>query len=82
VYSFEKAGVLRNVDDASSVIPRITPATYAQLKADNVIFAGMLPKLDNAFAALQSGVQQVIIGQAEDLPALLNGRSGTTLAHA
>jgi acetylglutamate kinase len=44
-----------------------------------LIFAGMIPKLDNAFAALQKGVKQVIIGKAEELDALVNGTGGTTI---
>jgi len=81
VYSFEKSGVLMNADDDTSVIGRIDPVYYAELKEKQVIFAGMIPKLDNAFAALKSGVQKVIIGRAEELPALLEGRSGTTIVH-
>jgi acetylglutamate kinase len=82
VYSFEKSGVLRNAEDESSVIGKITAADYEDLKSKKVIFAGMIPKLDNAFAALRSGVARVIIGQAEELPLLLAGRSGTTIQHA
>ena len=39
----------------------------------------MIPKLDNAFAALKSGVGKVIIGKAENLKELINGTSGTTI---
>ena len=46
-----------------------------------MIFAGMIPKLDNAFAALRSGVGKVIIGRAEELPQLLTGQAGTTIVH-
>jgi acetylglutamate kinase len=81
VYSFEKSGVLMNAEDDSSVIPRINPSSYQELKEKQVIFAGMIPKLDNAFAALRSGVGKVIIGRAEDLPHLLAGTSGTTIVH-
>ena len=41
----------------------------------------MLPKLDNAFAALDSGVKSVIIGKAEALQQLINGQSGTRIVH-
>jgi len=41
----------------------------------------MIPKLDNAFTALRSGVKKVIIGKAEQLPRLLTGESGTTILH-
>jgi acetylglutamate kinase len=79
IYSFEKAGVLLDAEDNSSVIPRIDPALYAELKNDGKIFAGMIPKLDNAFQAIASGVGKVIIGQAENLPMLVNGHAGTTI---
>jgi acetylglutamate kinase len=81
VYSFEKAGVLMDAADEHSVIARLDAAGYADLKEKKVIFAGMIPKLDNAFAALRSGVKKVIIGRAEDLPHLLTGESGTTIIH-
>ena len=41
----------------------------------------MIPKLDNAFAALDSGVKKVIIGKAEELEELINGTSGTSVIH-
>jgi acetylglutamate kinase len=81
VYSFEKAGVLMDAEDEHSVIARLNAADYADLKEKKVIFAGMIPKLDNAFAALRSGVRKVIIGRAEELPLLLTGESGTTVIH-
>ena len=81
VYSFEKAGVLMNAQDENSVIARLNAADYADLKEKKLIFAGMIPKLDNAFAALRSGVRKVIIGRAEELPLLLSGESGTTISH-
>ncbi|HEY4206654.1 MAG TPA: acetylglutamate kinase [Puia sp.] len=81
VYSFEKSGVLMNAEDENSVISRINPAYYQELKQQQVIFAGMIPKLDNAFAALKSGVSKVIIGRAEELLQLLAGQSGTTIVH-
>jgi acetylglutamate kinase len=81
VYSFEKSGVLLNAEDDSSVIRRINPSYYRELKERQVVFAGMIPKLDNAFTALRNGVRKVIIGRAEDLPKLLAGQSGTTIVH-
>jgi acetylglutamate kinase len=81
IYSFEKSGVLMDAEDEGSVIKRINAADYADLKEKKVIFAGMIPKLDNAFAALRSGVKKVIIGRAEELQFLLTGESGTTIIH-
>lgn len=79
IYSFEKAGVLKDVDDEQSVIKRITPKEYIQLKGGNIINGGMIPKLDNAFAALSKGVKSVTIGKAEKLQELIQGSSGTTI---
>lgn len=79
IYSFEKSGVLLDVNDEGSVIHELKPGYYQELKNKNRIFAGMIPKLDNAFTALRSGVQKVIIGKAEQLQALINGTAGTTI---
>lgn len=79
IYSFEKAGVLQNAADENSVISLINPETYIHLKQQKIIFAGMIPKLDNAFAALNGGVKKVIIGKAENLHQLIKGESGTSI---
>ncbi|MCR5886850.1 acetylglutamate kinase [Hymenobacter sp. J193] len=63
-FCFEKDGVLRDIKDEASVIPQITAAEYQQLKAEGVIAAGMVPKLDSAFAALEAGVERVVIENA------------------
>jgi acetylglutamate kinase len=54
---------------------------YQKYREEQKIFAGMIPKLDNAFAAIASGVNKVIIGKAEELEALTEGRTGTILTH-
>lgn len=79
IYSFEKAGVLLDVNDETSLIREITPAYYEELKTGQKIFAGMIPKLDNAFAAVKAGVKKVIIGKAENIDALINGTTGTAI---
>lgn len=66
-FCFEKAGVLSNPDDESSLIPRITPESYTQLKADGIVSGGMIPKIDNAFAALQEGVRSVRITHSSNI---------------
>jgi len=81
IYSFEKAGVLLDADDESTVINSIGPTYYKELKDEEKIFAGMIPKLDNAFEALNSGVNKVIIGKAENLNELISGQSGTTIVN-
>jgi acetylglutamate kinase len=67
IYCFEKKGVLENVDDEHSAIHLITKDIYRQLKDNNKLFDGILPKIDNAFAAIDHGVKEVLIGHADDL---------------
>jgi acetylglutamate kinase len=81
IYSFEKKGVLLDANDDNTVIPTINASLYDQLRSKNKIFSGMIPKLDNAFAALNSGVKRVIIGKAEQLKELINGEAGTNIVH-
>ena len=61
VYCFEKKGVLADASDEESVIPLITRESYGSLVASGVVSGGMVPKLDNAFSALDAGVSAVRI---------------------
>jgi acetylglutamate kinase len=79
VYSFEKKGVLSDIQNNDSVIPVINPENYTSLKASGQVNEGMIPKLDNAFEALQKGVNRVIIGDALDIEKLIAGKAGTTI---
>ena len=81
IYSFEKAGVLLDANDDNTVISTLNPSRYQQLKSKQKIFAGMIPKLDNAFAAINGGVKKVIIGKAEQLTELINGEAGTNISN-
>lgn len=81
IYSFEKSGVLMNADDENSVIDRIDPNYYRELKDQKVVHSGMLPKLDNAFAAINSGVKRVVIGKAEEIRDLIKGQKGTSISN-
>lgn len=66
-YCFEKPGVLRDPDDDSSVIPVITRADFETLKANGTISGGMIPKIENALAAVAAGVTRVVITRADAL---------------
>ena len=79
IYCFEKAGVLLDAEDDSTCISVIDPQTFESLKTEGKIFAGMIPKLTNAFQALRSGVGKVVIGKAEDWNQLMAGDTGTTI---
>ena len=60
-FAFDKKGVLMDVNDESSVLSRLTKASYAQLLVAGKIHDGMKPKLTNAFHALDHGVRSVHI---------------------
>lgn len=75
IYAFEKPGVLRNADDDNSVIATINHADFETYKADGTISGGMLPKIENALAAIDAGVQRVIITKAT----AIDGHHGTMI---
>lgn len=60
-YCFELPGVMTDINDPASVIARITPDTYHAMCESGIISGGMIPKLDNAFHALERGISQVVI---------------------
>lgn len=74
VYCFEKPGVLANPDDDTSVIPTITRNDFNRLTADGTISGGMLPKIENALAAVEAGVKKVVITKADSI-----GKGGTVI---
>lgn len=67
VFCFEKKGVLSNPDDDRSVIPTITRADFDRYVADGTISGGMIPKIENAFNAIDAGVGRVVITKADSL---------------
>lgn len=67
VYCFEKAGVLMDENDESSVIREIDKERFEQLVKEGVIAGGMIPKLHNAFESIDAGVKNVIITKADNV---------------
>lgn len=67
IYCFEKKGVLENVENPHSVIRHLPKHTYERLLERKAFADGILPKLENAYAAIHAGVKEVLIGEAADL---------------
>ena len=67
IYCFEKDGVLYDKDDDSSVIGEITRGRFEELKKEGIVADGMIPKLANAFKAIDNGVARVVIKHARNL---------------
>ena len=78
VYCFEQKGVLSDFEN-QIVIKEIGMSTYQKLRQDGTINEGMIPKMDNAFDALYSGVLSVRIGHFSDVRELINGKEGTLI---
>lgn len=74
-FCFDKKGVMKNLDDESSLIREMDFELYRELKTDGIINEGMIPKLDNAFAAIKSGVKSIYIQHASNV----NNKIGTRL---
>ena len=59
IYVSDVLGVMRDVKDPSSLIPRLDRDSSARLMDEGIIEAGMIPKIQSALAALESGVSKV-----------------------
>lgn len=79
VYCFEKKGVLRDVEDETSLVTEIKSGDFETLKQTGVVSGGMIPKLHNAFEAINKGVKAVYIGKADELPQIDTAGFGTRL---
>lgn len=59
--TFELEGVMKDVNDPNSMIPTFRQDYFEEMKVSGAIHAGMIPKLENAFYALNQGVKAVRI---------------------
>ena len=55
------AGLLRDKDDPSTLIPAVTVSEAKQLFEEGVICGGMIPKVDCCIEAIEKGVKHVVI---------------------
>ena len=67
IYCFEKKGVLLDENDEESVIPEIDWQRFRTYVEQGIIQGGMIPKLENAFRAIDAGVKQVVITKASEI---------------
>lgn len=63
VYAFEHPGVMRDVFDDTSALQTLTKAEAQAMQADGSIHSGMMPKLENAFKAVERGISKVRIAR-------------------
>ena len=55
------AGILKDKDDPSTLIPVVTVAEAKQLQEDGIVSGGMIPKVECCIEALEHGVKHVVI---------------------
>ena len=55
------AGILRDKDDPTTLIPKITPEEAEQLYTSGIVSGGMIPKVQCCVDALKHGVKNVVI---------------------
>lgn len=67
IFCFEKKGVYQDLTDEQSVIRQLNTTLYQQLLQQGRLADGILPKLENAFQAIQKGVREVLIGDSHHL---------------
>ncbi len=67
IFCFEKKGVYRDLHDPQSVIRQLDTQSYQKLLQQGALVDGILPKLENAFQAIQKGVREVLIGDSVNL---------------
>jgi acetylglutamate kinase len=79
IYCFEKKGVLMDVNKDDSVITHLPKKLYEELLGKGVFAEGILPKLENAYRAIEAGVKEVLIGEASDLLKNTGQRTDGTL---
>ncbi|MDO5570895.1 MAG: acetylglutamate kinase [Bacteroidales bacterium] len=76
IYCFEKKGVLNDENDDESVIAVINKPKFVELVENGVVQGGMIPKLENAFKSIESGVKKVVITNAFSIA---DETAGTTI---
>ena len=76
IFAFEYPGVMRFLQDPESIIPEINLKSYHRLKEEKSIHSGMIPKLNNAFDAIDQGVESVRIGMYDRLDDLVTRKNG------
>lgn len=79
-YCFEKNGVLQDPADNDSYISLLDKQKYSELKAKGIISRGMIPKLDNAFQAAESGISPLALCHASALATIGKKIKGTQLS--
>lgn len=61
LYCFDKDGILEDVENPESLVKSLNSTKYEQLRSDNKLNKGILPKLENAFKAKENNVNKVIL---------------------
>lgn len=61
LYCFDKDGILKDVENSDSLVKTLNCTKYEQLRSENKLNEGILPKLRNAFLAKENNVNKVVL---------------------
>lgn len=75
LYCFDQKGVMNE----DWVLPTIDQEKFEHLKNEKIIINGMIPKLENAFAAIEKGVTEVVLGHASQIKQMIKKHAGTRI---
>ncbi|QOW09130.1 acetylglutamate kinase [Kaistella flava (ex Peng et al. 2021)] len=78
LYCFDKDGVLENVENPDSLVKNLNSKKYEQLRSENKLNEGILPKLKNAFTAKENNVNKVVLLNETKLQNQLNHQNEGT----
>ena len=79
IFCFDKNGVLSDPSDSESMIESLDKSQYEILQSQGMIQNGMIPKLDNAFHALELGVNTIILTSPDSLQSDISIIHGTRI---
>jgi acetylglutamate kinase len=80
LYLFELPGLMEDPADASTLISKLDHNSFLTYQQQGIIKDGMIPKLNNAFDALNAGVKQVVLCAPEMVGEVYEGDFiGTTV---
>lgn len=78
LYCFDKEGVLADIENSDSVVKTLNPEKHEQLRSENKLHQGILPKLTNAFQAKENKVNKVVLLNETQLQKQINHQNEGT----
>ncbi len=72
-FIFDQPGLMRDIKDKTSLISTIKVSEVPNLKSEQIISDGMIPKIDNAVYGIQKRIRKVTFTNIDGLESILSG---------